>query len=158
MPVPIPVARTAETGITRPGVFIQQHHEHSPLAYSNPAGLKEGTLIRYGVDRRKNHLYSQISNDGGRTWGEDKFECSVLPGTYMVLPLLGRDGEMHLASMVGRGDGQQIAVDRFIDIWHQRTAREQDATRHGSRVGLPHPAHVGQWQVRVPHGSGCRPP
>jgi len=67
--VPIPVARTAETGIIRPEVFIQQHHEHSPLAYSNPAGLKEGTLIRYGVDRRKNHLYSQISNDGGRTCG-----------------------------------------------------------------------------------------
>jgi hypothetical protein len=119
--MPIPVARTAETGITAPEVFIQQHHEHSPLTYSNPVSLKEGTLIRYGLDRRTNRLHSQISNDGGRSWGEAKFECETLPGTHMVLPLLSRDGEIHLASMVGRGDGRQIAVDRFIDIWHQRT-------------------------------------
>ncbi|MFV2065981.1 MAG: sialidase family protein, partial [Pirellulales bacterium] len=115
------LATAAETHITPPTVFLQQHHEHLPVTYSNPISLKDGTLIRYGVGRRKNRLHSQTSNDGGRSWGEEKFECELLPGTYMVLPLLSRDGEIHLASMVGRGDGREIAVDRFIDIWHQRT-------------------------------------
>jgi hypothetical protein len=114
-------AGAVETDVTPPAVFIQQHHEHSPLTYSNPAGLEDGTLIRYGVDRRNNRLHSQTSSDGGRTWGKQKLECEVLPGTYMVMPLLSRDGEIHLASMVGRGHGRKIAVDRFIDIWHQRT-------------------------------------
>ena len=125
---------TAETDVTRPKVFIQQHHEHSALTYSKPASLKEGTLIRYGVDRRENQLYSQISKDGGRTWGEDQAECKILPGTYMVLPLLSRDGEMHLASMVGRGEGREIAVDRFIDIWHQRTTGERTRWEKPNRI------------------------
>ncbi len=112
---------SAETEITPPKVFIQQHHEHSPLTYSNPTGLGDGTLIRYGVDRRENRLQSQTSRDGGRTWGKETFECGIMPGTYMVMPLVSRDGEMHLASMVARGDGHKIAVDRFIDIWHMRT-------------------------------------
>lgn len=111
----------AETPVTPPEVFIQQQHEHSPLTYSNPARLEDGTLIRYGVDRRKNRLNSQTSSDGGRTWGEATFECEILPGTYNVMPLMSHDGEIHLASMVARGDGRKIAVDRFIDIWHYRT-------------------------------------
>ena len=114
-------AWAAETPVTPPEVFIQQQHEHSLLTYSNPARLADGTLIRYGVDRRENRLNSQTSSDGGRTWGEATFECELLPGTYMVMPLASRDGEIHLASMVGRGDGRNIAVDRFIDIWHLRT-------------------------------------
>ncbi|MBN2295008.1 MAG: exo-alpha-sialidase [Pirellulales bacterium] len=104
-----------------PEVFIQKHNEHSLVTYSNPVSLGDGTLLRYGVDRRENRLYSQISSDGGRTWSKDKFECEAMPGTYMVMPLLSHDGEIHLASMVSRGNGSKIAVDRFIDIWHQRT-------------------------------------
>jgi len=132
--VTIPVASAAETGVTRPKVFFQQHDEHSPLTYSKPASLDERTLVRYGVDRPKNRLYSQISNDGGRTWGEDRAECKILPGTYMVLPLVSRDGEMHVASMVGRGDGRQIAVDRFIDIWHQRTTAGRTKWEEPNRI------------------------
>ncbi len=108
-----------------PEVFIQKHHEHSLVTYSNPTVFGDDTLIRYGIDRRKNRLYSQISSDGGRSWSKDKFECEVLPGTYMVMPLLSRDGEIHLASMVSRGKGRKIAVDRFIDIWHQSTSGKQ---------------------------------
>ena len=121
----VPMAMSAETGITPPEVFLQQHHEHSPRAYSNPVSIEAGTLVRYGVDRRTGQLHSQISRDNGRTWGEERFECEVSRRTYMVLPLLSRDGEIHLASMVGRGDGREIAVDRFIDVWHQRTVNKR---------------------------------
>lgn len=116
-----PAAEPPETPIGPPQVFIQEHHEHSVVTYSNPARLEDGALIRYGVDRSRNRLLSQTSKNGGRTWSENKDECEALPGTYGVLPLLSRDGEIHLAAMVGRGDGREIAVDRFIDIWHQRT-------------------------------------
>jgi len=44
--------RAEETRVTRPEVFLQHHHEHSPLTYSNPTRLDDGTLVRYGVDRR----------------------------------------------------------------------------------------------------------
>ena len=117
----VSLTRATETGITPPEVYVQQHYEHSPLTYSNPTRLEDGTLVRYGVDRLTNRLRSQTSSDGGRTWGEEKSEGEVLPGTYGVVPLLSRDGEIHLASMVARGSGRAIAVDRFIDIWHQRT-------------------------------------
>ena len=52
----VPVAMSAETEITPPDVFIQQHHEHSPRSYSNPVALATGKLIRYGVDRRAGRL------------------------------------------------------------------------------------------------------
>ena len=110
-----------ESAVTPPEVFLQPHHEHSTLTYSNPARLPDGKLVRFGVDRRKNRLLSETSTDGGRTWGNERFETDVLPGTYCVLPLVDSDGEFHLASMVGRGDGRRIAVDRFIDIWHYCT-------------------------------------
>ena len=112
----VPMAMSAETGITPPEIFIQQHHEHSPRAYSKPVSIEAGRLVRHGVDRRTGQLHSQMSRDNGRTWGEERFECEVPRGTYMVLPLLSRDGEIHLASMVGRGDGREIVVDRFIDV------------------------------------------
>ncbi|NLX95438.1 MAG: hypothetical protein GXY83_04610 [Rhodopirellula sp.] len=65
-----------------------------------------------------------------------------MPGTYAVVPLLSRDGEIHLASMVVRGSGRAIAVDRFIDIWHQRTAGKRTqwvkVTVHGA---------AGDWSI-----------
>ena len=114
-------AKKAKSQGKPPEVFIQRHHEHSPVSYSNPTVFDDGTLIRYGVDRRKNRLYSQTSGDGGRTWSKDKFQCEVPPGTGTVMPLLSREGEIHLALMVSRGKGRKIAVNRFIDIWHLRT-------------------------------------
>ncbi|NUQ63856.1 MAG: exo-alpha-sialidase [Pirellulales bacterium] len=123
----VPLARAAETDITPPEVFIQQHHEHSPRSYSNPVRLEDGTLVRYGVDRRENRFHSQTSSDGARTWGKEKVEGEAPPGAYGIVPLLGRDGEIHLAWMVGRGSGRAIAVDRFIDIWHQRTIGKRTA-------------------------------
>jgi hypothetical protein len=38
-----------------------------------------------------------------------------------VVALLDGDGEVHLVSLVPRGEGREIAVDRFIDVWHQRS-------------------------------------
>ncbi len=111
-----------EQDISPPEVFLQQHHEHSTVTYSNPARLPDGTLIRYGVDRRKNQLYSQTSSDGGRRWSDDKFECEAVPGMGGGIPLLSQNGEIHLAALALRsGGGRQIAVDRFIDVWHLRT-------------------------------------
>lgn len=104
-----------------PEVLIQGLETHPLSRYSNPARLSDGTLIRYGINGREHRLYSQTSSDGGRTWGNDRFECEVLKGTGSALPLVSDDGEIHLASMVVRGDGRAIAVDRFIDIWHYRT-------------------------------------
>jgi len=104
-----------------PEVFLQTHDEHSSVRYSNPVMLPDGTLVRYGVDTERDELSSHQSTDGGRTWGEGTTECALLDGTYTVVPLLDHDGEVHLLSMVGRGQGRNIAVDRFIDVWHQRT-------------------------------------
>lgn len=110
-----------EAAISPPRVFLQPHDEHSSVAYSNPTRLSDGRLLRFGVDRPNSRLLSQTSVDGGRIWSKEERETEVLPGTYCVLPLLDGDGEIHLASMVGRGEGRRIAVDRFIDIWHYRT-------------------------------------
>ncbi len=109
----------AEAG--SPEVFLQPHDEHSSIRYSNPVLLPEGNLVRYGVDAERDELTSHVSEDGGRTWGEGHTECTLPDRTYCVVPLLDRDGEIHLVSMVGRGEGHIIAVDRFIDVWHLRT-------------------------------------
>ena len=108
-----------------PEVFVQTHHEHSRVTYSNPVVLEDGTLARYGVDRHVNKLHSQTSADGGRTWSEDRFECDVMPGMLSGIPLLSRDGEIHIAALALRGKGNRIAVDRFIDVWHLRTAEKR---------------------------------
>ena len=104
-----------------PEVFLQSHDEHSSVRFSNPVLLTEGVLVRYGVDTERDELSSQESKDGGRTWGKLKRECELLDDTYTVVPLLDHEREVHLLSMVGRGQGRKIAVDRFIDVWHQRT-------------------------------------
>lgn len=113
-----------------PEVFTQAHHEHSRVTYTNPVALRDGTLARYGVDRDTNKLHSQTSHDGGRTWGEDHVECDVFPGMLSGIPLLAHDGEIHITALALRGKGRQIAVDRFIDVWHLRTTAER--TRRGS--------------------------
>jgi hypothetical protein len=41
------------------------------------------------------------------------------------LLLLDRDGELHEVTLKGRGDGRKIAIDRFIDVWHRKTADGQ---------------------------------
>ncbi len=107
--------------IAPPEVFLQPHDEHSTIRYSNPILLPDGVLVRYGADTKRNELTSHQSKDGGRTWGPTKTECKILDQTYCIVPLLDRDGEVHLVSMVVRGEGKIIAVDRFIDVWHQRT-------------------------------------
>jgi len=103
-----------------PEVFLQGHDEHSAVRFSNLVQMPDETLLRYGIDTASDQMLSQTSEDGGRTWGEPKPECAVPPRTFMVFPLLDRDGEIHLLSMVGRGQGE-IAVTYFIDVWHRRT-------------------------------------
>ena len=134
-----PVVDSAEkhcpkSAVTPPQVFLQPHHEHSQTAYSNPTRLPDGVLIRYAVDRKENQLRSQTSADGGRTWSKETFETEILPQTYCVIPLLSADGEMHLASMVLRGEGRQLAVDRFIDVWHQRTTGKRTKWKKPNRM------------------------
>ena len=111
----------ALASVDPPEVLLQTHDEHSPVRYSNPVMLPDGHLVRYGVDTERDELSSHLSGDGGRTWEEGKTECKLLDRTYTVVPLLDSDGEIHLISMVGRGQGRNIAVDRFIDVWHLRT-------------------------------------
>ena len=113
-------ASVGQGDISPPEVFLQGHDEHSVVRYSNPVQFPDGTLVRYSVDGDSDQLVSHVSEDGGRAWKPLKVECSLLPQTYMVLPLLAHDGEVHLISMVGRGEGE-IAVTRFIDVYHQRT-------------------------------------
>lgn len=119
------VLQAAESPVSPPEVFLQGHDEHSPVRYSNPVLLPHGPLVRYSVDVNSNQLVLHTSQDGGHTWKRGKVECQVLPRTYGVVPLLDRNGEIHLLSMVGRGEGQQTAVDFFIDVWHQRTSDQR---------------------------------
>ena len=113
-----------ESGPAEPEVFLQGHDEHSKVRFSNLVQMPDETLLRYGIDTTSNQMLSQTSADGGRTWGELKPECAVPPQTYMVYPLLSKDGEIHLLSMVGRGQGE-VAVTRFIDVWHRRTTGQR---------------------------------
>jgi len=111
----------AQGDVGPPEVFLQTHDEHSSIRYSNPVMLPGGSLVRYGVDTERDEISSHLSKDGGRTWGERKAEGKLPDRTYTVVPLLDHDGEVHLLSMVGRGQGRNVAVDHFIDVWHQRT-------------------------------------
>jgi hypothetical protein len=87
--------------------------------------LPDGTLKTFFaelVEGNTHRNYSIISNDGGVTWSEPKFEYE---GPRAFLPLIDKDGEYHLFPMVVRYEGESerrtIAVNYFIDIWHVKT-------------------------------------
>ena len=108
--------------IAPPEVILQVKDEYT--GYSNPTRLPDGKLIRFRKNSQ-NILVSFVSGDAGHTWKRLKDECTVAPTTRMVMPLVDNDGELHIMSLVARGSGRIIAIDLFIDVWHQRTINQR---------------------------------
>ncbi|MBI4559611.1 MAG: exo-alpha-sialidase [Candidatus Hydrogenedentes bacterium] len=98
--------------------------------------LPDGTLKRFvteGLGGNVYRNYSEVSGDGGATWGERRFEYEGPPA---FLPLLDAKGEYHVFPMVARheGEGRTIAVDFFIDVWHVKTRDKGQAWDPPQRV------------------------
>lgn len=86
---------------------------------TRPVQLPDGSLAAYSS--RSGKLFSQSSTDG-QTWSEPKKEFD-LPHENMGggLSLLDSDSEVHVILTHVRGEGNQPAISRFIDLWHCRT-------------------------------------
>jgi hypothetical protein len=81
----------------------------------------DGTLKMFEYEGGKN--FSRTSSDGGRTWSERKLEYE---GPAGHLPLVDRQGEIHLVAQLGRHEGpadkrSDPGVNFFIDVWHVKS-------------------------------------
>ena len=89
--------------------------------------LPDGTWHAYAViaNGDAQFLTRRVSKDGGGTWSPQE-KLTGLPGSGWggLLVLLDRRGEFQFVITKRRGDGRNIAVDRFIDLWHLRTTQK----------------------------------
>ena len=53
---------------------------------------------------------------------EPVVDIEIPPGNIRGRMVMDAEGELHEVYLQGRGEGRQIAVDRFIDLWHRRTS------------------------------------
>lgn len=63
--------------------------------------------------------------DGQRVTIQPALTRSVPPGPLPPRMLEDEHGELHAIDLRGRGEGRQIAVDRFIDLHHRRTIQQR---------------------------------
>ena len=108
-----------------------------PSAAGTLLTLRDGNWHAYAVsaDTQGQFLSRRISRDTGRTWQQPE-SLTRLPGTGWgsLLVLLDRHGELQFILTRRRGDGRNLAVDRFIDLWHIRTTSGQKQWEPPRRV------------------------
>lgn len=95
-----------------PPVGVVQRADGS-FAYYNP-GDHRGAVVRRTLDGREVRLEPAVDFD-------------LPPDTRRTRLLEDDDGELHEVYLLARGEGRQIAVDRFIDLWHRRTTNGRAA-------------------------------
>lgn len=98
--------------------------DHPASPASAAVALPDRSLASYFRRSANGNLtiFETRSADEGRTWSTPSAvtQLSVEPWGGPV-PLVDRDGEVHLVISKMRGDGRRPAVDRFIDLYHLRT-------------------------------------
>jgi hypothetical protein len=113
------------TGLAQDGKLTGSQVVWAPVLLgsgkSGVVALPDGVLKLFVFEHGKN--YSQLSRDGGATWGERKFEFDG-PASY--LPLVDRNGAYHLLSIQARDERQgdepqELGVNFFIDILHVKS-------------------------------------
>ncbi len=100
--------------------------------------LADGTLMSVFVQAsdQTQEVVSRLSKDNGASWGEPErlLERSKGPGSWIwVMPLLTRDGEVHLfimndpaGAVTGEGEGERVLIGELtnvrLDIWYARSS------------------------------------
>lgn len=116
---------SATTGFAEGGRPVTAKDVTSPVLLgpgrSGVVMQPDGKLKLFVYEDGKN--FSQLSHDGGRTWGERQFEFA---GPACYLPLIDQTGAIHLLSAQERderkGDERrELGVNYFIDILHVKS-------------------------------------
>ena len=98
-----------------------------------PSGLWQAYAVRDAAGTFQ--LVREGSGDEGRSWSDAQV-LTALPGAGWggVLPLLDSHGELQIILTRRRGEGKEIAVNRFIDLWHIRSIGKQTYWSSPQRV------------------------
>jgi hypothetical protein len=122
-----------------PGMLVAKGNSAPRIVI--PAPENESSVIATAGGRlrlyymvRDRHVASISSDDGGQTWSAARVEFPTTgPTAHACVALHDRAGTRHVFFLGLRGDGRRPAIDRFIDIWHTRSA-SGGAAWHRPRV------------------------
>jgi len=128
--VPVLVFLATWTGLAGPALTGEAGAARPPEAIGPADGaflvaLPDGTvqmLFARAATEGGVELAGKCTMDNGRTWTPPATLMRLPADNWSTpLPLLTRDGELHLFWMVARGARRKPAIDYFIDIWHARS-------------------------------------
>lgn len=94
--------------------------------------LPDGALKKIYLTQ-DNHGAALTSTDGGETWSRPREPIK----RWATKTLLDRDGQMHGFFLVLRRvneTGNRIAIDRFLDVWHVKTAGPDKVWEPAKRI------------------------
>lgn len=95
----------------------------APENESSLVRLADGT-VRLFYMKRGEAVCSIDSRDGGLHWTAERWEFAVAgPAAHACVAMADGQGELHVFFLGFRGEGRRLNVDRFLDIWHARTAK-----------------------------------
>lgn len=94
--------------------------------YGSPGvTLGDGTIESFFRRSLGGHvsIFAMRSQDNGRTWSSPAVLTHLSIERWGgPMPLVDRDGELHFVLSKARGEGRKPNVDRFIDLYHLRSA------------------------------------
>ncbi len=128
---------------------LRQHEIDEAIARLPDGTLKKVYLARDGYGA------SITSVDNGKTWSEPEKPV----GRWANKVFLDRDGQLHgfLIQLRNEGKGKRIAIDRFLDVWHFKTAGPDKVWEKGRIVQKGWNGSIVDNAVQLPSGRIVQP-
>ena len=128
---------------------LRQHEIDEAIARLPDGTLKKVYLARDGYGA------AITSTDNGKTWSEPEKPV----GRWANKVFLDRDGQLHgfLIQIRNEGKGKRIAIDRFLDVWHFKTAGPDKVWEKGRIIQKGWNGSIVDNAVQLPNGRIVQP-